>query len=747
HDSPLLLLPYEAGFGLGSDWKEEEGGEGTMDIATKIRWFFFVFGLVYFLESIGGFYMTSAVVFIEKQFNIPSRLSGTMVSAGDFAYIPVIIFTSYFGGRGNRAKWIGAGCILISIANFLIAASNFLFPRADYEHDLLNVSDELARRVDKVVGEEFNGTDDMLERTPLMRANDIRVLTALPYAFCDTEINGLRLAQSEGECLLNPPSLGPFLMIFGGLLILGVGRTMPFSLGLPLMDDNVKKDNLPVYFAIMFFAKVLGPVVGLLIGGQLNKIFYNFNPPQGLTPKDPMWIGCWWLGFLIFGFLLFFPSVALYFFPSDSISAKKEDVELEKLNGKNGDTSPKKEALKLNLYDKHKKDHGHLSAKQEFKAFLSTMWELFRVPIYMGSVFGRILDVLAFKGFFVFLSKYLQLQFDMPQHKIQTYVALVGIVGFACGVAGGSGTMRKFRMEGRTAAAWVATCSLCAALLSFANANVGCTNVIGEIGQQGLRTNFTFNSCDKSCGCDDVPLYPVCDSLGNAFYSPCHAGCPLEGKMFNVYNQNDAGSMTPVFSKCKCAAGDGIVSRENCHNPDCDTKFSIFFIFQAIGAFFGGMAVVPGMLIILRSVKPEHRSVSLGFNGFVVSLFATLPSPVLWGKIYDMSCLYWPKFCGDRVGACQLYDLDQLRVRIHLIYGSIRIVSLLSDIWVVYWAKGLKLMDDTEGKEEESESEEKTAIEDDKTEHKVVSRKHSRKPTLPEAEIIALEEEGHNRTL
>lgn len=29
-----------------------------------------------------------------------------------------------------------------------------------------------------------------------MRANDIRVLTALPYAFCDTEINGLRLAVS-----------------------------------------------------------------------------------------------------------------------------------------------------------------------------------------------------------------------------------------------------------------------------------------------------------------------------------------------------------------------------------------------------------------------------------------------------------------------------------------------------------------------------------------------------------------------
>lgn len=47
----------------------------------------------------GTFRCFSAVVFIEKQFQIPSRLSGTMVSAGDFAYIPVVIFTSYFGGK------------------------------------------------------------------------------------------------------------------------------------------------------------------------------------------------------------------------------------------------------------------------------------------------------------------------------------------------------------------------------------------------------------------------------------------------------------------------------------------------------------------------------------------------------------------------------------------------------------------------------------------------------------------------
>jgi hypothetical protein len=51
-----------------------------------------------------------------------------MVSASDFGYIPTVVFVAYMGGKGNRAKWIGAGCILISVANVIISSSNFLFP-------------------------------------------------------------------------------------------------------------------------------------------------------------------------------------------------------------------------------------------------------------------------------------------------------------------------------------------------------------------------------------------------------------------------------------------------------------------------------------------------------------------------------------------------------------------------------------------------------------------------------------------
>ncbi|KAK5978936.1 hypothetical protein GCK32_010543 [Trichostrongylus colubriformis] len=95
--------------------------------------------------------------------------------------------------------------------------------------------------------------------------------------FAATINHDKKFQQNTEECKKDQSNYGPFLMIFGGLLLLGVGRTVPFSLGLPLMDDNVKKHNLPLYFACMFFVKVLGPGLGLLIGSKLNEIYYNFN--------------------------------------------------------------------------------------------------------------------------------------------------------------------------------------------------------------------------------------------------------------------------------------------------------------------------------------------------------------------------------------------------------------------------------------------------------------------------------------
>ncbi|KAL3116666.1 hypothetical protein niasHT_000744 [Heterodera trifolii] len=72
-----------------------------------------------------------------------------------------------------------------------------------------------------------------------------------------------------------------------------------------------------------------------------------------------------------------------------------------------------------------------------------------------------------------------------------------------------------------------------------------------------------------------------------------------------------------------------------------------------------------------------HRSISLGFNGFLVSLLATLPSPIAWGTIIDNFCLFWTQKCGEK-GACALYATDGLRFWLHFAYDGLRIVSLIT---------------------------------------------------------------------
>ncbi|KHJ82827.1 hypothetical protein OESDEN_17478, partial [Oesophagostomum dentatum] len=139
--------------------------------------------------------------------------------------------------------------------------------------------------------------------------------------------------------------------------------------------------------------------------------------------------------------------------------------------------------------------------------------------------------------FFVFIGKYLEIQFGVPQYKIQKYLAGAGVVGFAVGVMIGSICMKRFHLQGRKAATWVACCSFACGIASFLNGAIGCKSIIHEIGSQGLTNNFTFPPCRPDCVCDGMPFYPVCNTLGDVFYSPCQAGCPLTGANFTIFKK------------------------------------------------------------------------------------------------------------------------------------------------------------------------------------------------------------------
>jgi hypothetical protein len=96
----------------------------------------------------------------------------------------------------------------------------------------------------------------------------------------------------------------------------------------------------------MFFIRLLGPALGMLMGSLFNKFYYTFDPPRGLTPKDPLWIGCWWAGFLAIGVVLFGPSLGLFCFKAPSPSRPEDDEKDEEVKEKFIDPDNPKKAIK-----------------------------------------------------------------------------------------------------------------------------------------------------------------------------------------------------------------------------------------------------------------------------------------------------------------------------------------------------------------------------------------------------------------
>jgi hypothetical protein len=123
----------------------------------------------------------------------------------------------------------------------------------------------------------------------------LRKAAAAPFAFCNRLVNELRWVIKEIKCHHSSSNIAPLLIIFAALLALGLGRTMPWTLGIPLIDDNVKNTSMPVYFALISFIRICGPISGFIIGAVVNRFYYTFpvSAPPGLTYHDPTWIGAW----------------------------------------------------------------------------------------------------------------------------------------------------------------------------------------------------------------------------------------------------------------------------------------------------------------------------------------------------------------------------------------------------------------------------------------------------------------------
>ena len=128
----------------------------------------------------------------------------------------------------------------------------------------------------------------------------------------------------------------------------------------------------------------------------------------------------------------------------------------------------------------------------------------------------------------------------------------------------------------------------------------------------------------------------------------------------------------------------------------CAFGFYAFSIVSSIVNCLGSSGRIGNLLVNYRCVSKQDKSVTQGLILMLISLFALIPGPIMFGRIIDTTCLVWTEQCSGRRGNCQLYDQRRFRYYINLTAFFLTGIGVFFDILVWKYGKNLDLYGERE---------------------------------------------------
>jgi MFS family permease len=239
--------------------------------------FLTMFCLTSVLQGMYYTYFVSVLTTIEKLFQIQSKTTGILMSATEIGQIGGALLLSYYGGQGDRPKWISGGMLIFAFASLICSTPHFLFGGQSLLSNMASMSPSSSNQQSSSnfgrgdfsqslcldSNHNFSSLSANLSTFVLQDSNHPSVV----YSKC--EDNDLKTAQSQ----ITSWVLGIFFL---SLFLIGIGTTAVNTLGIPYIDDNVASRESPLYMGITIGVRIFGPVLGFLLGSICTSIYVDF---------------------------------------------------------------------------------------------------------------------------------------------------------------------------------------------------------------------------------------------------------------------------------------------------------------------------------------------------------------------------------------------------------------------------------------------------------------------------------------
>ncbi|KAG1659414.1 Solute carrier organic anion transporter family member 4C1 [Nymphon striatum] len=451
-------------------------------------------------------------------------------------------------------------------------------------------------------------------------------------------------------------------VFFFGQFLHGVGYSPLYTLGVTYIDESVSTKMSSVYLGIFYLMSVIGPALGYVVGGQFLNIYTDFYAYDagslGLTVSSNLWVGAWWLGFLIVA------GLAL------SCTKKIRMNKVSETHQKTENSVATDNGFGITLKD--------LPKSSKILITNPTLFSPFQMDLQFFFISAFLLAALS-----TFMPKYIEAQFNIMPSWAAFLIGLITVLGAGSGMIMGGYLIKRLKLQCRGILKFCCIGSGVSLTLLFVFA-IRC-NTPSFAGVNIPYTNLSENVvCNSDCGCQLSDYDPICGTDGVIYYSPCLAGCK------DVYKT----PTSKAYSNCSCISGSGRImeldgkditihaEREKC-SSNCHL-LPVFLTIMFFCMFFTFVIVTPSLQVTLRCVAESQRSFSLGVQWIFIRVLGSIPGPVVVGALIDKSCNLWQQLCDGSYGSCQSYNNYNLSVTMGIVAFITKLLSVSMFILALY---------------------------------------------------------------